>query len=325
MTFFDLSKITEGKLEIEEKPFSLDQVLSDCLASFMPMVFQKSVSLLNVIQPDMPLSFFGDEYRLRQIILNLVGNAMKFTEEGEVKVYANWTQKPNTPRGILSIRVVDTGIGIERSKLSTIFLQFTQADASTTRRFGGSGLGLTISKAIVEQMGGDISAHNNQGKGSTFSFEIPITVDARREKKRLKQLEPLRGKNALVLVDYPQIMDAFCEHLISWKMNVDLVDSPEMAKEKIAANNNYDVIVATLIIDTAAFFDKVTNCNIPLLLLYNSALCDASSIWHGKTLSLPAPIPLHTLGNSLAQLLGNEIPETRDIAFPNKALRKIWI
>ena len=310
----DLTKITEGKLEIEEKPFSLDQVLSDCMTSFMPTVFQKTVPLLNVIHPNMPLNYIGDEYRLRQIILNLLSNAMKFTEEGEVKVYANWTQEPNTPQGILSITVIDSGIGIEASKLDTIFLQFTQADISTTRRFGGSGLGLAISKAIVEQMGGSITAQSEPGKGSTFNFEIPIKVDIAREQDRLKHLEPLRGKNALVLVDYPHIMDAFCEHLISWEMNVDLVESPEMANEKLAEENNYDFIIATLIIDTSTPLEKIENRNIPLLLLYNGALNDSSSLWHEKTISLPVPIPLNILGNSLVNLLeDNETEEPQTL------------
>jgi CheY-like chemotaxis protein len=136
---------------------------------------EKALTLVCEIAPGTPLDLIGDPTRLRQVLLNLVGNAIKFTESGTVSLRVMGDGNASVPTA-LRFTVSDTGIGIAKEKLSRVFERFTQADSSTTRRFGGSGLGLTISKRLVELMGGTIAAESEVGKGSVFSFAVPFEI-----------------------------------------------------------------------------------------------------------------------------------------------------
>ncbi|MEL6650136.1 MAG: ATP-binding protein [Bacteroidota bacterium] len=171
----DIAKIESGKMELENRPFSLEKAMDDIQDLFSTIALQKSLYFSTYVHPSVPQQINGDVTRLRQVIVNLVNNALKFTEDGEVMVraYLNPTNT-NGRRMWLKIEVEDTGIGIEAEKLSHIFESFNQADVSTTRRFGGTGLGLTISRQIVSLMGGEIKVESSPGEGSCFYFEIPI-------------------------------------------------------------------------------------------------------------------------------------------------------
>ena len=167
----DLSKIESGKLELESVVFDVRQILDEVLDSMNVLVQSKSLGLLREVDAQLPNCFTGDPTRLRQILMNLVGNAIKFTEKGQVSVTV--TQKSEE---ILRFAVTDTGIGIPLERQGHIFDSFTQADDSTTRRYGGTGLGTTIAKEIVEKMGGRIWLESEVGKGSTFSFVVRLPV-----------------------------------------------------------------------------------------------------------------------------------------------------
>jgi K+-sensing histidine kinase KdpD len=138
---------------------------------------EKGLALVCEIAPDVPRHLIGDPTRLRQVLLNLLGNALKFTESGEVALRVTSDREPSNP-GVLRFTISDTGIGIPDEKLGAVFERFTQADSSTTRRYGGTGLGLTISKRLVELMGGRISVESGLGKGSVFSFAVPLGISA---------------------------------------------------------------------------------------------------------------------------------------------------
>lgn len=174
----DLSKIEAGQLELEIVPFDLIQIIRDVVDIFGQRAGEKKLELELKSGLDMSRFFKGDPVRLKQILINLVGNAIKFTDHGYVTVAVTVEEKKSKTRG-LRFSVTDTGIGISPEKFDAIFDSFTQADSTTTRKYGGTGLGLTISKRLVEMMEGTIRVESEPGKGSTFSFTISLPeVDA---------------------------------------------------------------------------------------------------------------------------------------------------
>jgi len=174
----DFSKIEAGKLEIEHVEFNIYEVLEKSVDILTVKAFDKNLELLCEIEPGLPEYFYGDPLRIRQILVNFISNAIKFTDRGEIFISAK--RQPGTTGNDNEIKVLfsvkDTGIGIEQDKLHNIFDQFTQADSSTTRKYGGTGLGLSISKMLTKIMNGSLFVESEPGVGSTFSFELPLTV-----------------------------------------------------------------------------------------------------------------------------------------------------
>jgi len=171
----DFSKIDAGKLDVENIPLSVSDVLEGAAATISPNASRKNVQIVTYVDPDIPDVLLGDPVRLRQIVFNLTGNAVKFSEEGEVTVRADWIHSDEDNNRV-RISVVDQGIGISEEAQNNLFSAFSQADSSTTRRFGGTGLGLTICKSLVDIMGGEIFVESQLGFGSTFSVEIPMAL-----------------------------------------------------------------------------------------------------------------------------------------------------
>ena len=177
----DIAKIEAGRVIIDQAPFSLHDCLREALHPLLLQAHEKGLQLHARVQPGVPQHLLGDALRLRQILVNLVGNALKFTEKGEVRV--DIQRIDQTPEGEpaqagplrLRIAVHDTGIGMTREQIAQIFSPFTQADGSITRRYGGTGLGLTIVKRLVELMGGEVQVESQPGAGSCFSFEVKVS------------------------------------------------------------------------------------------------------------------------------------------------------
>jgi PAS domain S-box-containing protein len=167
----DLSKIEAGKLSVEKIDFNLRATISDVIKILATQIHEKGIELSVVIEPDIPKIICSDPVRVRQILLNLISNAVKFTQQGGIYVHVKKKRQDNQKEGI-SFSVTDTGIGIENDQLKMLFQSFTQTDASITRRFGGTGLGLAISKKLTGLLGGTIGAMSEPGKGSTFWFSI---------------------------------------------------------------------------------------------------------------------------------------------------------
>ncbi len=174
----DFSKIESRKLELESVPFVLHTSIADALKPLALRAHQKGLELTSDIDPDVPISVVGDPTRLQQIVTNLVGNALKFTERGHVRLTVRMSSGTDRVTSLL-FSVIDTGIGIRPEKQTAIFEAFRQADGSTTRRFGGTGLGLTISATLVQLMGGRLWVESEPGIGSTFSFTIPFEIAAK--------------------------------------------------------------------------------------------------------------------------------------------------
>ncbi len=173
----DFSKIESGKLDFESIPFALPTAIADGAALLRARATEKRLELKLDLPPDLPAWVIGDAVRLKQVLLNLTGNAIKFTEHGGVEISARVLQRDETTVTVrLSVR--DTGIGIDATKQSKLFQVFSQGDSSMTRRFGGSGLGLAISQRLVNRMGGHIVVQSELGKGSEFSFELKLPLSA---------------------------------------------------------------------------------------------------------------------------------------------------
>jgi signal transduction histidine kinase/ActR/RegA family two-component response regulator/CHASE3 domain sensor protein len=171
----DYAKIGAGRFELENYPFNIRELLNDVKTAFDVDAKNRGNTLICAIDSDVPALLIGDPMRLRQILFNLVGNALKFTANGEVSIHAHATRTDsNSTRMIISVR--DTGIGIPSEKLQHIFEAFGQADSSITRKFGGTGLGLTISRFIVQQMHGNIQVTSEPGKGSSFTVTLPFSI-----------------------------------------------------------------------------------------------------------------------------------------------------
>ncbi len=195
----DLAKVESGKLHLEENEFDLDDLVGRSMETLSVRANEKKLELTTRMLPDVPTRLVGDALRLRQVLINLVGNAIKFTQRGEVALTIENVGGEERER-LLRFSVRDTGIGIAPEKLDSIFQTFTQADSSITRKYGGSGLGLAIARRLVELMGGTIWAESELGKGSTFFFTVrlgvPEEVDAMD-----KQSSDLSGLRVLVVDD----------------------------------------------------------------------------------------------------------------------------
>ncbi len=234
----DFSKIEAGKLDLEEADIDLGDVLDETMRSLAPRAHEKGLEMACNVAPDVPMGLGGDPVRLRQILVNLINNAVKFTEAGEVVLWVE-REKTEGERLTLQFTVSDTGVGIPLEKQSKIFEPFTQADASTTRRFGGSGLGLAIVSQLVTLMGGRVWVESHPGTGSKFHFtasfeERPNTVS----KPPLAQLAELRGLRVLVVDDNATNRQILNGVLRNWGMEPTLVDGGKAAIQAMKSARN---------------------------------------------------------------------------------------
>jgi signal transduction histidine kinase len=170
----DFSKIEAGKLTIESVPFDLAQAVDEVCDLLLPQLQDKPIELVVRYAPECPRLLLGDVGRIRQILLNFLGNAVKFTRAGHILINIQ-ADSSSDDEALIRLAITDTGIGIPRDKQIHLFEQFTQADASTTRRFGGTGLGLAICKALAELMGGYVGLDSAENQGSTFYVVLPLT------------------------------------------------------------------------------------------------------------------------------------------------------
>jgi signal transduction histidine kinase/DNA-binding response OmpR family regulator len=232
----DMSKIESRKIEFEEVDFDLEYLIGSVLKILHQKIGSKPVDLNLMYAGDVPRDFKGDPTRIRQIFLNLVGNAIKFTDKGDITVRVdlgtNGAHQDHLSK--LRISVKDTGIGIPREKQDSIFEAFTQVDSTITRKYGGSGLGLTITKSLVEMMGGTVSVHSELGKSTEFVVMLPLLhgLPAAEEDIVAVRIENLRGKKAVVVDDNEQslaILRNYCGSL-----GIDVTLSTYSALEALA-------------------------------------------------------------------------------------------
>ena len=227
----DFSKIEAGKLDLDPDPFLIREAVGDTLKAIALRAHAKGLELAYDIRPDVPDIVVGDAHRLRQVLTNLVGNAVKFTDKGEIVVKAERVPEAGEDYRI-RFTVTDTGIGIPANKLKAVFDAFTQADGSTTRKYGGTGLGLTISQRLVELMGGRIWAESEVGKGSSFHFEIRFQRARASVERAVTIPADLKGLTVLVVDDNATNRRVLSETMRSWGALPTCVESgPEALDE----------------------------------------------------------------------------------------------
>ena len=225
----DFSKIEAGAMRLETIDFDLRSAVEDVVALLANRAHDKGIELASEISPEAPTALRGDPGRLRQVLTNLVGNAVKFTERGEVVVKVGVAEGMASEDNPVTIRfeISDTGIGMTGEQRSRLFQSFTQADTSTTRRYGGTGLGLAISKQLVEMMGGEIGVESEPQVGSTFSFEVPFERQTEEAVSRPRSYDRLENLSALIVDDNATNRRILREQLESWGMeNGEAEDGP---------------------------------------------------------------------------------------------------
>ncbi|MGH6622315.1 MAG: response regulator, partial [Burkholderiaceae bacterium] len=231
----DFSKIEAGKLELEVVDFNLRTVVEDVFELLAPRAHQKRLELASLIAPSVPTIVQGDPMRMRQVLTNLVGNAIKFTEAGEVVVSV--TADSVAPDGTcrVTVEVRDTGIGMRPEALEKLFTVFMQADQSMSRRYGGTGLGLAISKQLVELMGGAIAVESRFGEGSVFRFELPLAAGDASLVVPIGNPEVLHGKRVILIEDNPTNRSILEAQLVTFGMQVATADNGATALELMRA------------------------------------------------------------------------------------------
>lgn len=244
----DFSKIEAGKLELDPVRFELREILGDPLRMLGLKADEKNVELVCSVAEDVPDDLIGDSLRLRQVLMNLLGNALKFTEKGEVVLDVRLESQQEAQGGrLLHFSVRDTGIGIPDEKKHAIFSAFTQVDGSTTRRYGGTGLGLTISRSLVEMMGGRIWFESEAGRGSVFHFTLPFGTPPRDTIMPKAAVADLAGMSALIIDDNATNRRILGDMLAHWKMAPTLAENgPDgLAALRIAASKGcrHDLIL----------------------------------------------------------------------------------
>jgi PAS domain S-box-containing protein len=242
----DLSKVEASQLELEQTGFSLNDLLEKVTEMVAIRAQQKGLALVCEIAPGVPPDVVGDPTRLRQVLLNLLGNAIKFTESGEVALRVALDADPSLP-GAVGFTISDTGIGIPAEKLGAVFERFTQADSSTTRSYGGSGLGLTISKRLVELMGGRIWVKSRVGEGSVFSFAVPLEIWAGATRQAAVPVgmgpePPLPALHILLVEDSPDNRAITLAYLQDTPYRVDIAENGTRACEEFIAGH-YDLVL----------------------------------------------------------------------------------
>lgn len=250
----DFSKIEAERMTLESVSFDLYKLVEDVVDVFARQSTTKSLELVSEIDSLVPRHVQGDPTRLRQVLTNLVGNAVKFTTEGHVRVGVTATEI--TPvSALLRLRVQDSGIGIDSERVPRLFEAFSQEDTSTTRKYGGTGLGLSISRRLAELMGGTIGASSENGHGSTVWCEIPVLVDSAAPPVEINVSAASGLLSLKVLIvesqeasELPQLIP----QLESWAMRVTMVSNPAEADEKLKLGRELNEPFGVMLVDLPA-------------------------------------------------------------------------
>lgn len=304
----DVSKIEAGKIEIEEIPCDLQKTVEDTLTLVAPVAGKKSLELIYDWDINLPAWVMGDSLRIRQILLNLLGNAVKFTETGHIYLTVHLVEETDE-EVVTEWHVIDSGIGIPKHKLANLFEAFKQADESTTRKYGGTGLGLTITRSLIQLMGGYIRVESEVGKGSDFIFSISFRKVLEQPTSFDKDLSQLKGRTAWLIDDNElniKLISKFCQH---WEMKYITFTQPQdailMAQNTLKAP---DVILTDMQmpeIDGYMMINQIRKSpvftDIPAILLTSAAVIKPEHRAAFHT-CMHKPIRYSLIANSLANL-----------------------
>jgi signal transduction histidine kinase/CheY-like chemotaxis protein len=307
----DFSKAEAGRIELEATPFEVQELLDGALDIVGERARVKQLELSAVVAPEVPSFLVGDPGRIRQVLLNLLGNAVKFTEQGEVSVRV--TSRPLDDPGMFGIRfdVQDSGIGIAADALARLFTPFTQADGSTTRRFGGTGLGLSISRKLVTLMRGEITVVSEPGQGSTFTVELPLRAAAARPPLN----RVLAGRRILVVDDHEPNRRALRLQLEGAGATVALHDSAASALAELTDGDAAPIDLAVVdyqmpAMDGASLARAMRalpgHADLPIVLATSveRAQCEREALAAGVTIVLVKPVRAGRMIDVVSELLG---------------------
>ena len=307
----DFSKIEAGHMELEMHPFNLHEIVESALDLLAHKAAEKGIELICLIEKEIPSLIISDSTRLRQILVNLLSNAIKFTAKGEVFLHIAGEQIDESRLNII-FKVKDTGIGIPPEKQDRLFKPFSQVDASTTRKYGGTGLGLVICRRLTNLMGGEIEVQSQEGKGSTFIFNIEAEVVYSNQKEFEKDNDLLSHKRALVVDDNETGRQALVALLTQWNIATDSFASARSAFEHLKEDAHYDVALLDYeLSENMTGLDLARKMaqdgvNIPIIMM--CIHFEGSS--NGQTENIKSwrhkPLKSKRLKQALVTLLGNE-------------------
>ena len=311
----DFSKIETGKMALEEIDFDLQELIVDLTSTMALRAHEKGLELLYNIHAQVPAFLRGDPVRLRQILTNLVGNAIKFTQAGEIAIRVMLEAEDNDSV-MLCFSVRDTGIGISKEKIGMIFDKFTQADTSITRKYGGTGLGLAICRKLAALMGGEVSVASIEGQGSEFSVTTRLRKHARGTKTEMPDLPNLRDIHVLIVDDNATSREILTTYFSSWGMRVaEISDGPSAIKMLLSAVDKGDpfhlvVLDFQMTVMDGEMLGKAIKSNALLAgtrmgMLSSLGIRDNSEHWReiGFDFCLTKPVHQHDLKRVLAQAL----------------------
>ncbi len=307
----DFSKIEAGKLELESVTFDLPALVEDTCALLAERARAKGLELLCLVQSDVPCAVLGDPTRLSQVLTNLVGNAIKFTHRGEVAVRASLLRVTGSGAEV-RFEVEDTGIGITPEEQAHLFEPFSQGDGSTTRRFGGTGLGLTISKQLVTMMGAPLELRSESGHGSTFSFAVRFPEQPGEDMETRPAV--FDGFRVLVVDDNPKSCAILSHHLEAWGVRHDVIDHPGRALDLmgIAALRGvpYGLVLADAQLPGMNAIElarriraSATLADASIIVLASGSCDEATARAAGVRECLPKPVRASRLHDALVELL----------------------
>jgi signal transduction histidine kinase/CheY-like chemotaxis protein len=322
----DFSKIEAGKLQMESIDFSVRQMLDDTLKPFALRAHEKQCELMVDIRSSVPDILVGDPHRLRQILANLVSNAIKFTDRGEIIVRAERTRLREDDCASVRFSVIDTGIGISPEKQTAIFRPFTQGDGSTTRQYGGTGLGLTICQQLVELMGGRIWVESEPAHGSAFHFVVTLPISQRALAPQfLPRRDELVDMSALVVDDNATNRRILVDLLSSWGMQATAIAGGAEAA-RVAANASRPFSLALIDmniagssgVEVALALRALPNCaSIPILLLTSADQPHDTANTPAANGFLVKPVGQHVLLESIRRVIGSRVTADREPAAPS--------
>ncbi len=327
----DFSKIEAGKLELETGLFRLDEALESVTNVFINKAAEKRIELLVDIDLDTPCALVGDSLRLQQIVKNLIDNAIKFTPRGGVIVVSVKPVLQTPQETVLAFAVKDTGVGIAPKHMRILFKPFTQADASTTRKYGGTGLGLTICKQLVEMMNGDINVESELGKGSTFTFTARLGRQPGDQEQKFTAPLDIRGMRALVVDDSKDNRVIIQKMLESFGLRVETAFSGQGALERLKSHTMTEKPLKLIVMDslmpgldgieTALMIRRDLRLEIPIILMTafgrETERRDAEKV--GVTGFLIKPINQSALYNAILDAFGKETKERTGRKMTTKA------
>ncbi len=319
----DISKIESGKMVLDSHEFSLRNCVEDLLSIFSVKLANSNVELLYSIDEQLPEFLVGDSMRLRQVLINLIGNATKFTQQGEI--FLNIELKATYDDKIeVGFEVRDTGIGVSADKLPHLFDAYTQAEVSTARKYGGSGLGLMICKQIVTLMGGDISVKSRLQMGTTFNFTIECGIARDAKPTNHEDISQLQDLHILVIDDNDTALQLLCAKLTSWKVAVTGLNNARAAFDLIKSGPRFDIVITDaglaeygeeLLLAAA----KVADATVPVILMVKAGAEFERNAKQKFSAVLTKPVRQQMLAHTLLSALSlRTIPAPKTNSLLNK-------